>query len=38
MVSTKEEPDSEGSDLSGQSADSLENMTVNMKALLGYLN
>jgi len=38
MVSTKEEPDSDGSDNSNHSADSLENMTINMKALLGYLN
>ena len=38
MVSTKEEPDSDDSNHSDHSVDSLENMSVNMKALLGYLN
>lgn len=38
MVSNKSDSDSEDSDQSSHSACSLENMTVNMKALLGYLN
>lgn len=39
MVSTKEDPDSsDDSNPSNHSVDSLENMSVNMKALLGYLN
>jgi len=38
MVSNKEETEGESSDNSNHSVDSLENMTINMKSLLGYLN